>query len=304
MTSYKYNIAIGYPFPQPPSYHYMSLEVYKFQLAHSPHYIMNNLHTTASPNTLSRPSSPTFILCPVSPISTNTDLSLDNDSIPNGVHIEDPIDKFMIPNLPEHIWNPRLPSAVQVFAIFNTSPYLFIPVLPLPLDNLKKYNNKHVHNSVYHITVSIDTPSIILDQAGMDDPKSFFFYLQQVILSRAYQVYSGLLDWHQMTLIANLAITNYRSKGVINLPALQNDMICPQPEGIFSHSIHALFHHLIVEWLATLECIWYKANTVCWLNVISTRTSPLAIKEYVPKGLLPEALFPLNPKGVHRVSVY
>ena len=161
----------------------MSLEVYKFQLAHSSCYIMNNLHTTASPNILSHSSSPTFILRPVSPISTNSDLSLDDDGIPNGIHVEDPIDKFMIPNLPEHIWNPYLPSAAQAFTIFNASPHLFIPVLPLPFDNLEKYNNKHVHNSVYHIMVSIDAPPIILDQAGMDDPKSFFFYLQQIILS-------------------------------------------------------------------------------------------------------------------------
>ena len=107
-----------------------------------------------------------------------------------------------------------------------------------------------------------------------------------------------------MTLITNLAITNYKSKGMINLLALWNDMISPWPDGIFSHSVHALFCHPIAEWLATLECIWYKIDTVHWLNIISTETSPLVIEEYIPKGLLPEALFPLNPKEVHRVVSY
>ena len=110
--------------------------------------------------------------------------------------------------------------------------------------------------------VSTDAPPILLDSARLDNAKSFYFYLQQTILSRAYQVYSGLLDRHQMTLIANLAITSYKNRGMINLLAIRNDMINPQPDGLFGHSVRALYRHPISEWLATLEKIKYKKDTL------------------------------------------
>ena len=155
----------------------MSLEVSQFQLASSPHYIMNNLHSTASPNTTSCPSSHAFILRPISPVSTVNDESLDDEGIPNGVHVDDPIDKIMIARLPEHIRNPHLPMARQVFPIFHTSPRQLLPLFPLPLNDIKNYDNPHIHNSIYLITFSVNAPPILLDQAGLDDPKSFFFYL-------------------------------------------------------------------------------------------------------------------------------
>lgn len=107
-----------------------------------------------------------------------------------------------------------------------------------------------------------------------------------------------------MTLIANLVIMSYRSKGMINLPTIQNDMINPRPDSLFSHSIRALLCHPTTEWLVTLERIWYKADTMCWFKILSTGVMPLTIKEYIPRGLVLEALFPLNPWGGHKVASY
>ena len=115
-----------------------------------------------------------------------------------------------------------------------------------------------------------------------------------MVLSRAYQVYSRLLNRHQMTLITNLVITNYRSQGMINLLALWNNMINPWPKCLFSHSVCALLHHPVTKWLMTLKQIQYKIDTVCWFHILSTRYNPLTIEEYVPKGLLLKALFLLN----------
>ena len=44
-------------------------------------------------------------------------------------------------------------------------------------------------------------------------------------MTYAYQVHQGPLDQHQMTLITNLTITNYKNKGLINLLALCSDLI-------------------------------------------------------------------------------
>ena len=90
-----------------------------------------------------------------------------------------------------------------------------------------------------------------------------------------------------MTLMANLAITNYKNRGMINLPALRNDMINPRPDGLFGHSIRALYRHPVAEWLATLERIKYKKDTLRWFYVHSSRALPLMIEEYVPRGKLP-----------------
>ena len=96
-----------------------------------------------------------------------------------------------------------------------------------------------------------------------------------------------------------MAITSYKNRGMINLPAIRNDMINPQPDSLFGHSVRALYHYPVVEWLATLERIKYKQDTLRWFYVRSYRELLLLIEEYVPKGILPEALFPLNDRGVH-----
>ena len=223
---------------------------------------MNNLHTTTSPNTTSHPISPTFILHPISPISTVDNESLNDKGIPNRVHVDDPVDEFMIARLPKCIRNPYLPEAGQAFPIFHTSLHQLLPVFSLSLDMVQYYSNPHIYNSLYHIMFSIDAPPILLDQDRLDNPKSFFFYLQQTILSRVYQAYSRPLDWHQMTLIANLAIMSYQNKGMINLLAIQNNMINPRPDSLFSHSTHMLLRHPVAEWLATLEWIQYKVDTI------------------------------------------
>ena len=242
------------PSPQPPSY-YMSLEVTQFQLASSPHYIMNNISTTSSHS--GSPTSPAFILCPVSPAKnvspvSTTDLSIDEDGIPRGIDIQDPVSEFMIMELPGRIHNPHIPYAHQAFPIFTTNPHQILPIPPLPLVDPMGYKVPYIHNSVYHITVSTDAPSIILDSTGLGDAKNFLFFLQQTILSRAYQVYSRPLNHHQMILIANLAITSYKNREMINLPAIQNNMINPHPNGLFSHSVRALYCHTTNKWLATL----------------------------------------------------
>ena len=206
----------------------MSFEVTSYYLDRSPQYIMNTLAATANPINNSRPNSPitpAFILRPVSPAAavspiTDRSTSVDEDGIPNGIDIADPIGELMIMNLPERIHNPHIPYAYQAFPVFTVNPYTLLPVPPTPLSNIENYKVPHTHNSVYHITVSTDSPPVLLDCAGLDDAKSFFFYLQQTLLSRAYQVYSGPLDQHQMTLLANLVITNYKNRGMINLPAL------------------------------------------------------------------------------------
>ena len=71
-------------------------------------------------------------------------------------------------------------------------------------------------------------------------------------MMRAYQVYQGYLDWHQMTLLTNMVITNYRSQGLINLPVAQNNMINFWPEGLFSNSVCLLLQHLVTKWVSTL----------------------------------------------------
>ena len=287
----------------------MSLEVTHFELASSPQYIMNNITTSTTTSCSSSPIAPAFILRPVSPAAavspvSDRELSNDDEGIPRGVEVADPIGKFMIMELPECIHNPHIPYAYQDFPIFTVNPYTLLPIPPIPLSNIENYRVPHTHNSVYHITVSTDSPPVLLDSAGLDDTKSFYFYLQQMLLLRAYQVYSGPLDRHQMMLIANLAITNYKNRGMINLPALRNDMINPRPNRLFSHSVRALYHHPVSKWLATLERIKYKKDTLRWFYVHSSQALPLMIKEYVPKGMLPEALFPLNDRGVHQVATY
>ena len=271
----------------------MSLEVVRYELDRSPRYIMNTLAAIANSRSNS-PVDPTYILRPVSPVTTDRSASVDEDGIPNGVNVEDPTGEFIIMDLPERIHNPHIPYAYQVFPILTENPYTLLPIHPLPLSTIDRYKVPYTHNSVYHITVSVDTPPVLLDCAGLDNPRSFLFYLQQTLLSRAYQVYSGPLDRHQMTLMANLAITNYKNRGMINLPALRNDMINYRPDGIFGHSIRALYRHPVAEWLTTLERIKYKKDTLRWFYVHSGRGLPLMIEEYVPKGTLPEALFPLN----------
>ena len=152
---------------------------------------MNNIHSTSASHSAS-PTSPTFILRPVSlasaisPVSTYSNLSHDEEGIPNGVNVQDPIGEFMIMDLLEHIQNPHIPHTYQAFPIFTTHLLRLLLLDPLPLTNLKKYKIPYVHNSVYHITVSTDASPIILDSAGLDNAQSFFFYLQQMILSRAY----------------------------------------------------------------------------------------------------------------------
>lgn len=81
-------------------------------------------------------------------------------------------------------------------------------------------------------------------------------------------------------------------------------MINPQPDGLFSHSFRVLYRHPIAEWLITLERIRYKADTIHWFYVHSERSLPLMIEEYVPMGILPEALFSLNQWGVHKITGY
>ena len=192
----------------------MSLEVTRFYLTSSPQYIMNNVSNVSSCS--NSPSSAAVTLRPVSPAAaifpiSDRELSVDDEGIPNGIKFTNPIGEFMIMELPERIRNPHIPYAHHTFPIFSIHPHRLIPVFPLPLNNLEGYRVPHTRNSVYHITVSTDAPPILLDCAGLDDTKNFYFYLQQTILSRAYQVYSGPLDRHQMTLIANLAITSYKN---------------------------------------------------------------------------------------------
>ena len=105
-------------------------------------------------------------------------------------------------------------------------------------------------------------------------------------------------------LITNLAITSHKNQGMINLLAIQNDMINPRPNRLFSHSVRALYRHPIAEWLVTLERIRYKADTICWFHIYSGQLLPLMIEEYVPTGILPKALFPLDQQGVHKVTRY
>ena len=64
----------------------MSLTIYKFQLEHFPHYILNSLNmTTSSSSTFSSSPSPHFILHPITIISNATTESLASDTILNGV---------------------------------------------------------------------------------------------------------------------------------------------------------------------------------------------------------------------------
>ena len=50
--------------------------------------------------------------------------------------------------------------------------------------------------------------------------------------------------------------------------------------------------------------IWYKVDILHWFHVISTSFEQLVIEEYVPKGLLPKQLFPINSRGVHKIATY
>ena len=107
-----------------------------------------------------------------------------------------------------------------------------------------------------------------------------------------------------MTLIANLAITNYRCQGLINLPAIRNDIINFQPSGLHGNSVNLVLQHLVDTWVSALKRIWYKADTLCWFYITRSGWEWLIITEYVPKGLLPECLFLLNHRGVHEVATY
>ena len=157
----------------------MSLAIYKFQLERFPHYILNSTTmTTSFLSTLSSSPFPIFILCPISVISDTTTNSLKSDTISDGITVKDPVQEFLILRLPEHILNLHLPSSPAAFTLFNTIPCWCIPLIPLPICDIQNYSNKYTHNSIYHITLTNDKPPIILDQPGLDNPKSFLFYLQ------------------------------------------------------------------------------------------------------------------------------
>ena len=76
----------------------MSLEVTQFYLASSPRYIMNNVATSTSTSCSVSPISPAFILRLVSlarqvtPVSDD-DLSIDDNGIPRGIDVQDPVDE-------------------------------------------------------------------------------------------------------------------------------------------------------------------------------------------------------------------
>ena len=113
---------------------------------------------------------------------------------------------------------------------------------------------------------------------------------------QAYQVFSRPLDWHQITLLLNLAITNYRCRGLINLPIICNDIINFRPRSLYGNGngTNLLLQHSVNEWTTILKQIRYKKDTIFWFHVTGSGMERLFIKEYIPKGLVPERLFLLN----------
>ncbi|ETW80310.1 hypothetical protein HETIRDRAFT_418337 [Heterobasidion irregulare TC 32-1] len=246
----------------------MSLTIRKFHFLESPRYIMADFHHATYPRDRSHSQSPPFLLRPVSAVSDDSDDSSDSlasvDHI-NGVTVDDPHFEIGVSRLPSRLEDPHTPNAGQIFAQFNTTPRVLIPVYPSPIYDLTHYLNPNLVGALYHITFTDDEAPIMLDQSGLDDPANFFFYLQQIVMTRAYQVHQGPLSRHQMTLLSNLALTSYRNKGLFNLPALRSDMISYRPTGY---------------------------------------TERLVIEEYMPGGTLPERLFPTNSRGEQHVAAY
>ena len=188
----------------------MSLTTAQLPLAHSPRYILNNLtmtSTTSSPYTSNTPSPNPFLLRTISPPPPMpTPTLVDNyshsdsergepETIPDeALIIEDPVRDIAVTRLPEHMMDAHLIVPAKVFAIHGTTPRLRIRCLPLPLHDLTQYRDLKTSNSIYHITVSGDEAPIILNQPGLRDTRTFFFYLQQMILATAYQVFEGPLS--------------------------------------------------------------------------------------------------------------
>ncbi|ETW75036.1 hypothetical protein HETIRDRAFT_423610 [Heterobasidion irregulare TC 32-1] len=285
----------------------MSLTVRKFHFLESPCYIMADFHHTTSPHDRSRSTSPPFILRPVSTATNDSNDSYDSLASVNhidGITVDDPHLEIGVPSLPSRIMNPHTPSAGQIFALFNTIPRILIPVYPSLIYNLTHYLNPNLVGALYHITFTNDEAPIMLEQSGLDDPTNFFFYLQQIVMTRAYQVHQGLMDRHQMTLLSNLAITNYRNKGLINLPSLRSDMISYRPTGYSSLAMSLLLRHSPTEWVDTLARIPFRRNTIRWFRITGFGRERLVIEEYMPGGTLPERLFPTNSRGEQHVAAY
>ncbi|ETW77180.1 hypothetical protein HETIRDRAFT_327052 [Heterobasidion irregulare TC 32-1] len=282
----------------------MSLAVRKFHFLESPCYIMSDFHHTASSATYPHSTSPSFILRPVSVTFTDSYDSLASVDHNQGITVDDPQLKIGIPDLPSHILNPHTPSAAQVFALFNTTPRTLIPIYPSPLYDLTHYLNPNLIGALYYITFTNDKAPIMLEQNGLDDPTNFFFYLQQIVMTCAYQVHQGPLDRHQMTLLSNVAVTNYRNKRLLNLPALRSDMISYCPNGYSSLSMNLLLRHSPTEWIDTLKRIPFQRNMIRWFRITGFGRERLVIEEYMLGGTLPERLFPTNRRGEQHVAAY
>lgn len=107
-----------------------------------------------------------------------------------------------------------------------------------------------------------------------------------------------------MALLTNIAITNYRNKGLVNLPTLYSNMVSYCPIGYGSLSMNLLLHHSPQEWINTLTCILYKRNIIRWLRVTGFGRAQLVIDKYMLEGTLPECLFPLDEQRVHHIAAY
>ena len=125
-----------------------------------------------------------------------------------------------------------------------------------------------------------------------------------MILATAYQVFEEHLSLQQTIFLNNVAITSYQLGGLINLPQLKNDMINFRLGGLYTSSSVLLQQHSVQAWLDTLDRIKYKENTIRWFHCSGFNGARLEIEEYIPKGLLPTRLFPLNSRGVHPVAQY
>ncbi|ETW79925.1 hypothetical protein HETIRDRAFT_452968 [Heterobasidion irregulare TC 32-1] len=125
-----------------------------------------------------------------------------------------------------------MPSVAQVFTLFNTTSYTLIPIYPSPLYDLTHYLNPNLVGALYHITFTNNEAPIMLEQDGLDNLTNFFFYLQQIVMT---------------------PVTNYRNKGLLNLPALRSDMISYRPNGYSSLSMNLLLRHSPTKWINTLK---------------------------------------------------
>ncbi|ETW75305.1 hypothetical protein HETIRDRAFT_164543 [Heterobasidion irregulare TC 32-1] len=285
----------------------MSLTIRKFHFLESPRYIMADFHHATYPRDRSHSQSPPFLLRPVSVVSNDSDDSDDSLASINhidGITVDDPHFEIGVARLPSRLEDPHTPNAGQIFAQFNTTPRVLIPVYPSPIYDLTHYLNPNLVGVLYHITFTDDEAPIMLDQSGLDDPANFFFYLQQIVMTRAYQVHQGPLSRHQMTLLSNLALTSYRNKGLFNLPALRSDMISYRPTGYTSLAMNLLLRHSPAEWLDTLARIPFRRNTIRWFRITGFGRERLVIEEYMPGGTLPERLFPTNSRGEQHVAAY